>query len=310
MPLTSAEALEFLNARLTKVDPEVIKPLAKFTYSRDLPLNSNLDRTVEALVLNRLVNGAQGTTDIGGRSWIGNNANDLKGVSFDVSAKAVRVMTGGREASWSDMQIERARASTGVNFDTEQISVINSLYQKEANAVAYLGDELHGIKGLLNSEEATTIAGGGLIDSSSTKVATLVSALNDYIRQAEQNANDVVTPDTLLVSPAQYAKLFSIQLPDATATSMVEYLARRSLGYAKVGHFNIYAVPELAGIGKNGKDRAVLYTKDAEYVRFSVLPVWREKTYDKGLQYCAAYLWRIAEVEFRHPETVTYIDNL
>ena len=40
------------------------------------------------------------------------------------------------------------------------------------------------------------------------------------------------------------------------------------------------------------------------------MPMWREKVYDKGLQYCAAYLWRIAELQVRHPETILYVDGI
>ena len=313
MPLTNQEALTFLNAKLGKIDSEVIRPLTTYTFTRDLPRGSDIDRTVEALVLRRIQEvGGQGTRDMQGRSWIGRNANDLKGVNFVLTASATRVFTAGREAKWTGMELERAQA-LGFPFDAEQVTIINEIFQREANQVAYLGDKEAGIAGLLNSTEVGKVAGQGLLaddDISAVKIPDLLNYLNSLLIQAEEKTGDVTMPSTLLVTPEVYGKLFSLQLPDASATSITDYLAKRSIAYAKYGRFQIYAVKELKGIGAKGGDRAVLYTPDASYLKFNYLPVWREKTYDKGLEFCAAYLWRIAEPQIRHPETLTYIDNL
>lgn len=315
MPISNQEALTFLQAKLGKVDSELIRPLTTYTFTRDLPRGSDIDRTVEALVLRRLENvGGQGTTSMTGRSWIGRGANDLKGVDFSMNASATRVFTGGREARWTAMELERA-TQLGYSLDTEQVSIINEVFQQEANAVAYLGDDQAGIPGLLNADEVTKIDGDGMLAGTAEEVAKvdvkkLIAYMNDQLIGAEKLTGDILMPSTLLVSPGVYGKLFSLLMPDANASSIVDYLEKRSIAYAKYGRFRILAVKELAGIGKDNSDRAVLYTPEAQYVKFNYLPVWREKTYDKGLEFCAAYLWRIAEVQFRHPETLTYIDNL
>lgn len=313
MPMTTQQALTFLQARLAKVDSEVIKPLKEYTWTRDLPVGNDLDRTVEALVLRRLETVAQGSQSMTGRSWIGRGANDLKGVNYSMSGSATRVFTGGREAAWTALDLERAQVNDGVRFDTEQVDVINEVFQAEANAVGYFGDGQAGIPGLLNSDQITRVDGEGMLDvadASKVDLKKLVLYLNAQLQAAEHLSDDIVMPTTLLVSPAVYGKLFSLMLPDAAATTVVDYLSKRSIAYAKNGSFKILPLRELAGAGKDGKDRAVLYTPDIRYLKYNVLPVWREKTYDKGLQYCAAYLWRIAEVQFRHPETITYVDNL
>lgn len=313
MALSNEQALQFLTDKLGKIDSEIIKPLTTYTFTRDLPRGSDLDRTVEALVLRRLASaGGQGTTGMTERSWIGRGANDLKGVDFDLSASATRVFTGGREAKWTGMELERS-SQLGIQFDSEQVNIINEIFQREANEVAYLGDAKAGIPGLLNSKEVGVVAGDGMLDTddvSQVNLPQLINYLNAKLIEAEKKTGDVLMPSTLLVSPAVYGKLFSLMLPDASATSITDYLSNRSIAYAKYGRFKIYAVKELAGIGKDKKDRAVLYTPETQYVKYNYMPVWREKTYDRGLEFCAAYLWRIAEVQFRHPETLTYIDNL
>ena len=310
MPLTSTEALAYLDGALGKRDPQIIRPLQSFTWTRDLPQGNKLDRIVDALIVTQLQGVAQGNRNMDGKSWIGRNANDLKGVTVDMGGKAVKVLTAGREASWTSLQLERARQTGNFALDTEQVSVINELFQSEAQTFAYLGDSEIGCAGLANSAEIQTVTGDGLLEADTINVDDVVAALDDYQRQAEENANDVVAPSVMLVSPATYAKLFSTKLNDSNKTSVLEYLRRQSFAYAKNGSFEVYSVRELAGIGGSSKDRAILYTPNSNYLEFNVLPVWREKTYDRGLEFCAAYLWRMAEVLFKHPETVLYVDNI
>ena len=312
MPLTTQEALAYLDGALGRKDPQIIRPLRAFTWTRDLPQANKLDRIVDALIMTRLQGIAQGTVAMQGKSWIGRNANDLKGVTVDMNGFAVKVLTAGREASWTSLQLERARQTGNFALDTEQVSVINELFQAEAQQMAYLGDADTGCEGLANSTQVNTITGSGILEKAvaDINVATLTAAIDEYMRQAEENAGDVVMPSVLLVSPAQYGKLFSVKLNDSNRTSALEYVRRQSFAFAKNGSFEVYSVKELAGIGGSGKDRAILYTPATNYLEFNVLPVWREKTYDRGLEFCAAYLWRMAEVLFKHPETVTYIDNL
>ena len=117
-------------------------------------------------------------------------------------------------------------------------------------------------------------------------------------------------PNTMLLTPAQYVKLFSMKAPDDRHFSMIDYIEQESLGRKVAGSMTVNQVNELSGLGTSSKDRMVLYTKDKNYIRYHMRSVWREKTYDKGLDYCAAYLWRLAEVQFRRPETVMYFDNI
>lgn len=312
MPLSKDEALAYLDHQLGIRDPQIIRPLINFTWPRDLPQGNKLTRINDAIIVTKLQGVAQGNIAMNGKSWIGRNANDLKGVTVDMDGFAVKVFNAGREASWTSLQLERARQTGNFALDTEQVAVISELFQAEAQEMAYLGDAKTGSEGLANSSQVNTITGTGILEKAATaiNVDELIAALDDYMRQAEENANDVIMPSVLLVSPTQYSKLFSTKLDDANKTSVLDYLQHRSLAYAKNGSFSVYSVKELAGIGGSSKDRAILYTPQSNYLEFNVLPVWREKTYDRGLEFCAAYVWRMAEVLFKHPETVTYIDNI
>lgn len=310
--LTNDEARRYLEAALVKVEPEIIRPLAKYTWTRDLPSGNDLDRTVEAIALTRITHGSgQGTSEVGGRSWIAKGANDLKGVDYDTTAEAIRVFTAGREAAWTGMELERA-AKFGVKVDTERVEIINDIFQQEAQAVGYLGDEGNGIKGLLNHTSVETITGSGLLAASKVDTAKLMQAFDNAMRAAEENAGDNVVPSMLLVCPADFVLLHSIKVDtgNTNVVSMIEYIEKYSYGAVSRGGMKVEKVKELKGIGGSQKNRMLFYTPETQYLKYNVLPIWREKTYDKGLQYCAAYVWRIAEVQLRHPETLLYVDGI
>jgi hypothetical protein len=114
----------------------------------------------------------------------------------------------------------------------------------------------------------------------------------------------------MLVSPEVYIRLFSMKAPYDKRFSMIDYIEQNSLGRVQNGSMKVLEVKELAGIGTGKKDRVLFYTPDKRYVNFHIRSLWREKTYDKGLDICAAYLWRLSELQLRRAETLMYVDGL
>lgn len=310
MPLTTEQALAYLDHKLGKVDSEVIRPLKSYTWTRDLPVANDLDRVTDSIIMRTIKGFAQGNGKVKGKSWIGRGSNDLKGVGLDMSAKGVRIFTGGREASWTSLQLERARASDDIALDTEQVNIINEVFQDEAQSVGYLGDADNKIEGLVNSSQIKTVTGSGLLAADTIDADKVTAAIDNYMIQASDLTDGVVTPSVMLVSPDHYAKLFKTKRDTSDKSSVLKYVVTESYAYTQNGSFNVFSVKELSGAGKSKKDRTVFYTPNLQYLKYSVMPLWREKTYDRGLEYCAAYLWRIAELQIRRPETVLYIDDL
>lgn len=310
MPITKENALNALRARLTKVEKDVIKPLTNYTWTRDLPAGNEINRVADSLAVTRVTGAGQGNQAMAERSWIADGANDLKGVDVQMSASGVRVFTAGRVASWTSLEVEKY-AEFGLQLNTEKIEVINDIFQQEAQYVGYLGDKKAGITGLLNSNEVAKVTGGGLLSQTTgLDVAAVIKAIDSLQRQAEEKANDAVIPSHLLVSPEDYMTLFSLKMPDDNKTSLIEYIQKQSYAASRLGSVTVNVVKELRAAGANKKNRMLFYTPRKDFVKYNVLPMWREKTYDVGLSYNAAYLWRIAEVQMRHPETLMYADNV
>lgn len=311
--LTNEQAVALLSAQLAKVEPEIIKPLATYTWTRDLPEGNDLDRTMDSLVLTKIVNGAgQGTTKMEGKSWIAKNGNDLKDVAFDMSAEAVRVFDAGRELSWTARELERAQIY-GLSLDTEKVEILHDIFNQEAQATGYLGDADFGFTGLLNNAEIAKAAvkGKGLLEAAND-VSALVKAYDNAMRAAEERADEVVMPTRLLVCPADYVMMHAIKIDvsNTNTVSLIEYLEKHSYAAISGVDFKVEKVRECKGLASSQKNRQVLYTPDRKYLKYNVMPMWREKVYDKGLQYCSAYLWRIAELQLRQAQTITYLDNI
>ena len=315
MALTTQEAIALLNAQLTKIEPEIIKPTTLYTYTRDLPIVEDLDAIVDSIVLTKITQGAgQGVTKVGGKSWIAKNANDLKDVSIDMTAEAVRVFDAGRELSWTARELERSQ-KFGVALDTEKVEVLHDIFQQEAQATGYLGDADLGFTGLLNNAEIAKekITGKGLLVASTSDVKKLIEAYDNAMRAAEERADEVVMPTKLLVCPADYVLMHSIKIDvsNTNTVSLIEYLEKHSYAAVSGVNFKVEKVKELKGLANgSNQNRQVLYTPDTKFLKFNIRPMWREKTYDRGLQYCAAYLWRMAELQIRQAQTITYVDNI
>lgn len=315
MALTNEQAIALLNAQLAKVEPEIIKPTTLYTYTRDLPIVEDLDHLVDSIVLTKIQQGAgQGVTKVGGKSWIAKNANDLKDVSIDMTAEAVRVFDAGRELAWTARELERAQ-KFGVALDTEKVEVLHDIFQQEAQATGYLGDKDLGFTGLLNNTEIAKekVSGKGLLVASTNDVKKLIEAYDSAMRAAEERADEVVMPTKLLVCPADYVLMHSIKIDvsNTNTVSLIEYLEKHSYAAVSGVNFKVEKVKELKGLANgSNQNRQVLYTPDTKFLKFNICPMWREKTYDKGLQYCAAYLWRMAELQIRQAQTITYIDNI
>jgi hypothetical protein len=297
--------------RLTQLDSEIIRPQTDYTWTRDIPFTDDLSKTVRALALTSIVGIGQGTSEAAGRSWVGEHANDLKGVDIAMSASAVSVFTAGREARWSQMDIEQYAAAGNINFSGEQVEVINDVYQQEAQEVGYLGDAKKGIYGLLNStDKVETVKGDGVLADENATWDDVVAAVDKQFYAARKNAANVLTPSRMLVSPEVYIRLFSMKAPYDKRFSMIDYIEQNSLGRVQNGSMKVLEVKELAGIGTGKKDRVLFYTPDKRFVNFHIRSLWREKTYDKGLDICAAYLWRLSELQLRRTETLMYVDGL
>lgn len=311
--LTNEQAVQILNAQLSKIDPEIIKPLSVYTWTRDLPEGKDLDRLVDSLVLTKITAGSgQGTSKVAGKSWIAKNGNDLKDVDIGMTAEAVRVYDAGRELSWTGAELERFQ-KFGVRFDSEKLEVLNDIFNQEAQATGYLGDKDFGFEGLLNqSKTVETVKGADLLAADTVDTSKLITAIDSAMRQAEEASGEIIMPNRLLLSPADYVKLHSIKIDvnNTNTVSAIEYIERFSYAATSTGDFKVLKVKECKGIGTDKKNRWVFYTPDSRYLKFNVMPMWREKVYDKGLQYCAAYLWRIAELQVRHPETILYVDGI
>jgi hypothetical protein len=309
MALSKEQILTAFDSRLTQIDSEVIRPLTEYTWTRDLPLIDDLSKTVRAIAWSSIKGVGQGTTSADGRSWLGDHANDLKGVDVAMDANAVRVFTAGREAHWSEMELAMAAEAGGIALDAEQVEAINDLFQGEAQAVGYLGDSAKGIAGLLNATDSVErVDGEGVLESGTWD--DVIAAVDKQIQAAKRNAANALTPNRILVSPDTYSKLFSMKAPDDRHFSVIDYIEKESLGRKQNGSMQVLEVKELAGIGKSKKDRMVFYTPDRRYVAYHIRSLWREKTYDRGLDFCAAYLWRLSEVQIRRPESILYVDNL
>lgn len=157
---------------------------------------------------------------------------------------------------------ELAQASyTNIPLTTERARIARDGIEYRLDDIAWFGDEVSGIDGLLNNIEIPRgdVANDGTGSTTEWVNKTPLQIERD-VREAWQEAVDVTNgihkPDTLILPTLQRLQLLQPISPDNNTT--IEERIKLSCP----GLVNIEGVPRLKGQGTAGKDLFILYRKD------------------------------------------------
>jgi hypothetical protein len=120
-----------------------------------------------------------------------------------------------------------------------------------------------------------------------------------------------VCPDRLLIDPTNYSRLVATLVSSAGNISVLEYLKNNSLSNAINGRpLEILPSKWLTSRGAGSTNRMVAYTKDAERVRFPLVPLQRTPLEYRDIRQLTTYFGRLGVVEVVYPETLGYRDGI
>jgi len=120
-----------------------------------------------------------------------------------------------------------------------------------------------------------------------------------------------VAPTHMLLPPIAFSRLVANLISTAGSQSILNYLRDNSLSNTINGTPLIIApVKWLAGRGVGGLDRAIVYSKSEDRVRFPLTPLNRTPIEYRSLYQMTTYWGRIGQVEFVFPETAAFLDGI
>lgn len=322
----------FLVGELERLDLNLHKPLAAVTWGRDIDLREDVtiaDDASSFTVSSFASNGGLGQGQIvgNGKSWIGRKANQVPTTSVDI-AKIVNPLTPwGNELAYTLFELEAA-ARLGRPIDQQKFEALQLKHQMDIDEQVYVGDSSLGLGGLVNHSLVSQFGTVSSVATGASGYATwltktpdeILADINNMLTTVWAASGYAVIAKDILLPPAQYGYLSSAKVSNAGNISILKYIAENNIYTMSEGRdISIKPLKWLAGttdsglaaaIGNGGLDRAVVYTKEKERVRFPMTPLNRTPVQFDSIFHKSTYFCKLGSVEVVYPETIGYFDGI
>lgn len=298
----------FLVGELERLDKELHMPLVSVSWHRDIDLREDVTIADEASAFTTTSLAAMGSSSTTGKNWIGAKSTAINGISINTDKTTLPMNLWGMEAAWS---IPELLAGQQLNrpVDSQKHEGIKLKHNMDVDEQVYIGDVDLGITGLVNNPAITPLGYSGVWDDATT-ADQMLSDINDLINEGYARSGYTICPDRLGLHPAAIGFLTK-PVTAAGSESILEYVMRKCLCKVINGRdLTIVPMKHLKGAGVGGKNRAITYTKNKQFVRFPMVPLQRTPMEHRGIHQLTTYFGTMGEVEFVYPETVTYADGL
>ncbi|RZG78614.1 DUF2184 domain-containing protein [Acinetobacter sp. WCHAc060033] len=298
----------FLLGELERLDQTMHDPLVSVTWGRDIDLRSDVSIADETSSFTNSTFAAAGGPSGGGKSWVGKNTDAIAGIALDIGKTAQPLTLWATQIGWTLPELESARA-VGRPVDSQKYSGLLLKHQMDVDEQVYIGDEVIGVEGLLNSSKV-----GATNVNKNWKLATPQEILDDVnliLNNAWVASGFAVCPDKLLLPPVQFSLLTSRIVSEAGNISILEFLKANSLSNSVNGRpLDIQPSKWCVKRGVGDTDRMLTYTQSENRVRFPMVPLQRTPIEYRDLRQLTTYFGRLGAVEWVYPETAYYADGL
>lgn len=319
----------FLIGELERLDQTLHMPLAAVTWSRDIDLREDVSIADEITSFTLSTFAAPGNLGAGhgirtGKAWIGKATDQISGVSVDIAKTPSPLRPWGMEIKFSILELESA-AKAGRPIDDQKTEGLKLKHQMDVDEQVYVGDASTGDYGLLNQSNTvvtnvTNVANGALASPlwSNKTPAEMLADVNELITSVWAASGYAVMPNRLLLPPKQFGQISTQVVSSAGNVSILKYLLENNiLVTSGQGRLEIQPAKWLVGAGSGGTlgtagtvDRAVMYRKEKQYVRYPMTLLQRTPVQFDSIYHKLTYYCRLGVVEVVYPETLGYRDGL
>lgn len=315
----------FLVGELERLDLTMHAPLASVTYGRDIDMREDVtiaDDVSSFTLSNFGSSGSLGTGNgIGnGKAWIGKASDQIAGVSLDIAKIPNPLTPWGLELKYTIMELESA-AKLGRPVDAQKYEALQLKHQMDIDEQVYIGDSSQNVKGMLNNALVTpTNFPVGASASSKWNAKTpdeILADVNLMLTTTWAKAGWQIMPDRLLLPPGQFGYISTQKVSAAGNVSILKYILENNiLTSSGQGKLTIAPVKWLIGggvggvIGTIGIDRAMVYTKSYQRIRYPMTLLQRTPIQYDSIYHKTTYFCKLGVTEVVYPETIGYYDGL
>jgi hypothetical protein len=213
-------------------------------------------------------------------------------------------------AQWSIQEI-RAASKAGTNLSERKAGAARDIMIRKENQLAFNGDARFGIIGLFTQAAGTApasiprdTAGGTIAAQTAAENLDMLHALANDTADA---TNDIESPDTLALPPAQYDVVSTQKLGTLgqSPTVLSDFLEHSP-------HIRqVLRVRELAGAGSGGEDVAMVYERNIQKVRLNVaLDLEQMPPERKGMAVKVTYHMRSGGLTVTRPLSIRLLEGV
>ena len=317
----------FLVGELERMDLAMHEPLAAISWSRDVDVREDVTIADEVSSFTLSTFASAGSLGAGqvignGKAWINKTVDQISGVSVDIS-KVPNVLTPwALEMKFDILELESS-AKVGRPIDQQKFAALRMKHQMDVDEQAYFGDLSLNVKGLVNNGGVTVTglpqgASGQTLWSTKTPEEVL-GDVNLMLTTVWEQAAWAQIPKRILLPTTAYGAIATRLVSVAGAQSILSYVRKNNLlSTSGEGELEIYPCKWCNGtgaggtptVGGQGFDRAVVYTKQYDRVRFPMTLLQRTPLQYDGLYHKTTYFCRLGVVEIVYPDTFGYFDGL
>lgn len=305
----------FLIGELERLDPTIHAPLVNYTWSRDMPIRTDVSMGHDFSSFTNSGFAATGGANSGGKAWASKVQTETPNVALDISKTSVPLTPWAMEVSYTMMELASAML-TQRPVDVDKLTAMRLKWNMDVDEMTYIGDTLinGGVPGLVNNTSAITpanVANGAASSPlwTSKTPDEIVADFNSALSAAWLASGYAVIPNVVLLPPAKFAYLVGRRIGDAAQMSILDYVLQNNIAKANGVDLDIRPVKWLTGRGASSTDRMVAYNQDQMYVRMPLVPFANTPVQYRGIYVSTTYYGRLAQPEFVYPETIVYRDG-
>jgi len=302
-------------------------PLVSVSWGRDIDLREDVTIADEVSSFTLSTFGSQGGMGTGngignGKAWIGKNTDQITGVGLDIGKIPHSLRPWGVEVKYTILELESA-AKLGRPVDVQKYEGMQTKHQMDIDEQVYIGDTTTGDTGLVNSDLVTNVQNlpAGVAGGTTWVTKTpneILADVNLMLNSVWTQSAWAVMPERLMLPPAQFGYISTQLVSLAGNTSILKYIQENSLlTTSGRGKLEILPIKWLIGAGVGGTigtlgtvDRAMVYTKDKQRVRYPMTLLQRTPLQYDSIWQKTTYFCRLGVVEVVYPDTIGYFDGL
>lgn len=287
-----ARQLEHIKANALEVKYAELKARQLFAVSNEAPEGAtSITTTVYDSVTSAKV--------------IGNNVQDLPRADIAGKEYTVPVRVIGTSFGYTTRDMRASSMAGGVggmSLDARKAQAANKSFEQTVNQVAFFGDAVHGLHGLFSHPDIPTgpALGGAWVGLTPDQI---VLAITDAVADVWDNTLMVEVPNTILLPPAQYARIGSVNMGTNRDQSILEDVLGK-LRSLYDPNFKIIPVNECTAANNPllADDAMVVYNDSAEKAALEIpMELQFHPVQRKGLEFLIPAEGSIAGLNVNYP---------